>query len=214
MAEPGKWYLGVGAGHSRYYNWTSKTELTDIRDTFGSRLGIVSFTGTQGANVDNDATGYKLFAGYSFHEYFALETSYIDMGKVDGYSRASGTFYDAVNNSLAGDSSATASARVNALTLDLKLNVPIVSIAELLLKAGVYTADTSLNTHAGSSISTENFSYSRTENSTGAHYGMGINFRLTDIIGLRAEWERLELVEANDGKNHVDLVSAAITYQF
>jgi opacity protein-like surface antigen len=82
------------------------------------------------------------------------------------------------------------------------------------VKAGVYAADTKLELSAGSSISTENFNDSETDNSTGLHVGIGANFKLTDAIGVRAEWERLDNVKANDGESDVDLISAAMIYTF
>ena len=219
MAEPGQWYIGVGAGHSNYNDWTSKSDMINFRDAFGSRVGVVSFTGTESTDVEDTASGYKLFGGYAFDkkiagEKIAVEYSYIHMGKVGANSRASGTFYDPVNNSVTGDLFATASARIDALTLDAKLNVPITSFAALMVKAGVYTADTKLKLHAGSDISTETYSYSDTTNSTGLHYGMGVDFRMTAAIGLRAEWERLDHIEANGGRSDVDLLSASLIYSF
>ena len=215
MAESGKWYIGVGAGQSNYNDWVSEAGITDYMNEFRlEELGVVNFNGTQSANADDSATGYKLFAGYSFHENIAVEFSYIDMGEVDANSNASGTFYDLVNNSIDGDLFASTKAKVDAFTLDVNLNVPITSVAALIVKAGVYDADTKLELDAGGSISAENFNNSKTEGSTGLHYGIGINFKLTDAIGLRAEWERLDNVEANDGESDVDLISAALIYNF
>ena len=214
MAESGKWYIGVGAGQSNYNDWVSEAGITNVMNELGSSLGIVNFDGTQSAAADDSATGYKLFGGYSFHKNIAVEFSYIDMGEVDANSHVSGTFYDSFGSSVDGDLFATTKATVDAFTLDVNLNVPIISVAALIVKAGVYDADTKLEFDAGSSISTENFSYSKTEGSTGLHYGIGINFMITNAIGLRAEWERLDKVEANGGESDVDLISAAVIYNF
>ena len=214
MAESGKWYIGVAAGQSSYNDWVSQADITALKDEFGSRLGVDSFVGTQSADSDDSPFGYKLFGGYSFYENIAVEFSYIDMGEVDANSRASGTFYDIVGNSLDGDLFATAKAKVDALTLDVNLSVPITSVAALIVKGGVYAADTKLEIDAGGSISPENFNDSKTESSTGLHYGIGINFKVTDAIGLRAEWERLDNVEANDGDGDVDLLSAGLIYNY
>jgi OOP family OmpA-OmpF porin len=213
IAESGKWYIGAGAGQSTYSDWSS-SDIAGLGNDFGSTLGVVNFDGTQSASADDNATGYKLFGGYSFHEYIAVEFSFINMGNVNANSRASGTFYDAMDNSIDGDLFATANAKVEAITLDAALNYPITSIAEVIVKGGIYGADTKLQLSAGSSIGAENFYSSETYGSSGLHYGMGINFNVTDAIGLRAEWERLYQVEANGGKNNVDLLSAALIYSF
>jgi opacity protein-like surface antigen len=136
------------------------------------------------------------------------------MGEVDANSSASGTFYDAANNPMDGDLFATAKAEVDALTLDVNLNFPVTSFAALIVKAGVYAADTKLEVAVGGSISTESINDSKTEDSTGLHLGIGVNFKVTDAIGLRAEWERLDNVEANGWESDVDLISAALIYTF
>ena len=221
IAESGKWYIGVGAGQSSYSDWVSQADITALKDEFGAILGVVNFEGTQSADADDNAFGYKLFGGYSFHENIAVEFSYIDMGEVDANSSSSGTFYDDVGVSVDGDLFATAKANVDAITLDVVLNFPITSVAELIVIGGVYGADTKLEFSAGGSITPENVNDSKTTGSSGLHYGIGINFKVTDAIGLRAEWERLDnvearldSVEANDGESDVDLLSAALIYNF
>ena len=214
MAESGKWYIGVGAGQSSYNDWVSEAGITNAMNELGSSLGIVGFDGTQSAAADDSATGYKLFGGYSFHKNIAVEFSYIDMGEVDANSSSSGTFFDAADNPVEGDLFATAKASVTAFTLDANLSYPVASFAALFVKAGVYNADAELELSAGGSISPESINESRTESSTGLHYGIGANFRVTDAIGLRAEWERLDNVEFNGGESDVDLISAALIYSF
>ena len=123
-------------------------------------------------------------------------------------------FSIAANTAVDGDLFATAKANVDAFTLDANLSYPIASFAALFVKAGVYTADTELESSAGGSITTESLNESRTDSSTGLHVGIGANFKVTDAIGLRAEWERLDNVEADGGESDVDLISAALIYNF
>ncbi len=209
IAEPGKWYIGVGAGQSFYNDWSS-----DVL-AFDDALGVVNFDGSQSTSSDDTTFGYKLFGGYTFRENIAVEFSYIDMGEVDANSRASGTFYDTLNNAIVGDLFASANANVEALTLDVALNVPMTPVIALMVKAGVYAANTELDLSAGGDIpGTENYNVSKTDSSTGLHFGIGVNFKLTEVIGLRAEWERLDQVEANNGESDVDLLSASLTYSF
>ena len=221
IAESGKWYIGVGAGQSSYSDWVSQEDITALKDEFEASLGVVKFDGAESADAEDTSFGYKLFAGYWFHENIAVEFSYIDMGEVDANSSSSGTFYDDADNFKVGDTFATAKANVDAITLDVVLNFPITSVAELIVIGGVYGADTKLEFSAGGSITPENVNDSKTTGSSGLHYGIGINFKVTDAIGLRAEWERLDnvearldIVEANDGESDVDLLSAALIYTF
>ncbi len=114
------------------------------------------------------------------------------MVEVDANSSATGAFYDLVGNFIDGDLFAIAKAIVDALTLGVNLNYPITSFAALLAKGDVYAADPKLELVAGSSISMENYNYSKTEGSIDLHCGIGFNFKITDTIGLRVEWERLD----------------------
>lgn len=209
IAESGKWYIGAGAGQSFYNDWSG-----DIT-AFDDALGVVNFDGFKSTDSDDTAFGYKLFGGYSFRENIAVELSYIDMGEADANSSASGTFYDAMGNSIDGALFASAKANVTAFTLDASLDVPMTSVFALIVKAGVYAADTKLELDARGDIpGVETINYSKTDSSTGLHYALGVNFKATDAIGLRAEWERLNQVEANGGENDVDLLSAALVYNF
>lgn len=209
IAEPGTWYGGIGAGQSNYNDWS--TDIIAFKDA----LGVVNFDGSQNTSSDDNEFGYKLFGGYRLHENIALELSYIDMGKVDARSSMSGTFYDTLDNTITGDLLASAKAGVDAFMLDVNLNVPMTSVIALIVKGGIYTADTKLTLRASGDIpGTDNYNYSRTDSSTGLHYGVGIDFRMTDAIGLRAEWERLDQVEANDVENDIDLLSVSLVYHF
>lgn len=214
MAEPGKWYIGAGAGLSIYQDWMSQDDITSLKNDFASSLGIVNFNGSESAESEDRTAGFKFFGGYRFNENVAVELSYVDMGEVDANSSASGTFYDASNNAYDGDVFASSKASVDAFTLDAILSYPIASFAELFAKGGVYTADTTLELNANTSLTTVSFNDSITDNSTGLHIGVGANFRVTDAFGLRAEWERLDNVEANNGESDVDLFSASVIYSF
>lgn len=214
IAGSGNWYIGAGAGMSSYKDWLSQEDVTAFKNEFGASLGIVNFSGSESAESEDNATGFKLFGGYSFHKNIAVELSYIDMGEVDAKSSSSGTFFDSADNPVDGNLFASAKASVDAFTLDANLSYPIASFAALFVKAGVYTADADLDYSAGSSFSTESINESRTDSSSGLHVGIGANFKVTDAIGLRAEWERLDNVEANGGESDVDLISAALIYSF
>jgi OOP family OmpA-OmpF porin len=209
IAESGDWYIGAGAGPSFYNDWSSGITA------FKERLGVVNFNGYESTDSDDIAFGYKLFGGYNFNDNFAVELSYIDMGKVDANSSATGTFYDAMNNSIDGSLYASANANVDAFTLDVSWGVPMTSALALIVKGGAYYANTDLELKASSDIpGTQDYNYTDSESSNGLHFGIGVNFKMTDAIGLRAEWERLYQVEARDGKNDVDLLSAAVIYHF
>ena len=213
-AQTENWYIGVSAGQSDFNDWTTEDGITGLRDDFGATLGIVRYEGTQNMNVDDSDFGLKLFGGYSFNEYMAVELSYIDMGTVEAHSRVSGTFFDPIDNTLDGDLEAKAKADIDAFSLDLNLSYPFAESVAVIGRIGFYDADTKLNMNATSTISTDTFVYAKTESSSGLHYGLGLSFALTDAFALRAEWERLDSVEAHGEEIDVDLLSASFVYNF
>ena len=71
MAQASGWYIGANVGQAR-------AKIDDPRIT--SSLLAAGFTTTSIKDDDRD-TGYKLFTGYQFNRYFALEGGYFDLGK-------------------------------------------------------------------------------------------------------------------------------------
>ncbi|NPU93734.1 MAG: outer membrane beta-barrel protein [Gammaproteobacteria bacterium] len=213
FADSGQWYVGVGAGQSKYNNWASQSDMAQLMDMYGATLGVDDFDGTQGAYSDDNDIGFSLFAGYTINPMLAVELSYTDLGEVDGESHASGTFYDAVDNSLEGDLNMAATAAVDVMTLDVKLSYAVDPVV-LFAKIGIYSAETELNVDADSSLNGEAYRYSVSDDSTGVHFGFGFEVPVTDPIAFRAQWERNDAVEANSGESSVDLLSAALIYKF
>ena len=131
IAGPGNWYIGAGAGVSSYKDWLSQEDITAFKNDFRTNdLGFVNFSGSESAESEDKASAFKLFGGYSFNEYIAVELSYIDMGEVDANSSSSGTFFDSADNPVDGDLFATARASVDAFTLDASLSYPVASFAK------------------------------------------------------------------------------------
>src|SRR5207342_2946038 len=69
-AESG-WYLGGGIGQSQ-------ANIAD--DRISTQLSGYGLTMTSIDDDDKD-TGYKLFGGYKFNKYFAVEGGYFNLGK-------------------------------------------------------------------------------------------------------------------------------------
>ena len=71
MADDAGWYGGVAVGQSR-------AKIDDARITSNLLGGGLA---TSSISNDDSDTGYKLFGGYKFNKYFALEGGYFDLGK-------------------------------------------------------------------------------------------------------------------------------------
>jgi OOP family OmpA-OmpF porin len=68
--DPG-WYLGAGIGRSR-------AKIDDAQIISGLEGAGIATTGIDDQNRD---TGWKVFTGYQFNRYFALEGGYFDLGR-------------------------------------------------------------------------------------------------------------------------------------
>lgn len=116
-------------------------------------------------------TAYKLFGGYNFNQYFAVEGGYADLGKpavkqtwVDGSGK--GTFKE------------------TAWFLAGKGTLPINEQFNVFGKLGV-----TFNHVKNSSSDTDGWSYSASDNRTGVLYGVGAEYNVTKQIGIRLEYE-------------------------
>ena len=59
------------------------------------------------------------------------------------------------------------------------------------------------------SLDTTVLGVSRTDNETDATYGAGVKFDFTDYLGVRGEWERFEIEDAD-----TDVLSASLMFKF
>ena len=188
-AEPG-WYGGVNVGQSR-------ASIDDERIT-RSLLGSGFATTTM--DKDESGTGAKIFGGYQFNRYLALEGGYFSLGKF-GYT--AGTL---PAGSLSGD------IRVQGLNLDLVGILPLTDKFSAFARAGVIHAQardnfssTGLVNRAASSPSKRDTSYK---------FGVGVEYAFTDRLAVRGEVERYRINDAIGNKGDIDLASVGLVYRF
>ena len=188
-AEPG-WYGGVNVGQSR-------ASIDDERIT-RSLLGSGFATTTM--DKDESAAGAKIFGGYQFNRYLALEGGYFSLGKF-GY-----TANTLPAGSLSGD------IRVQGLNLDLVGILPLTDKFSAFARAGVIHAQardnfssTGLVNRAASSPSKRDTSYK---------VGVGVEYAFTDRLAVRGEVERYRINDAIGNKGDIDLASVGLVYRF
>lgn len=188
-SEPG-WYLGGSAGVSR-------AKIADERiksGLLGSGLVVTSI-----ADDDRDV-GFKLFGGYQFNRYFALEGGYVDLGKFsfDATTAPAGT--------LAG------SIRLRGVNLDVVGTLPVTDRFSVFGRVGATYAQARDSFSGGGAVvvTTPN------PKKRAANYkvGVGLGYALTDSIDLRAEAERYRVDDAVHNKGDIDLFSVGIVYRF
>jgi OmpA-OmpF porin, OOP family len=189
-AEDAGWYAGFNAGQSR-------AKIGDGRITDGL-LGD-GFTTTAISNDDHHF-GFKVFGGYEFNRYFALETGYFDLGRF-GF-----TAHTTPVGSLRGD------IKINGANFDLVGSVPIVDKFSLFARAGLNYAQAKDSFAGTGSVTVINRSPHKWD--PDYKFGFGAEYDFTRTVGMRIEAERYRINDAVGNKGDVDLYSAGLVFRF
>lgn len=192
------WYGGISVGQSEAQDAPSASEINSALTGAG-----LTVTGT---SVDDTDTGWKLFAGYQFNKYFALEGGYVNLGRFDA-----NTTVTAFNGTPITPTSGSANVKVkDGLYLDAMGILPISDTFSVFGKLGAYSLKTELSVSGGGGSASED---ARNSDLT---YGIGLSYAFNKELGIRAEWERFEKVGDEDktGQSDIDLLSIGLTYQF
>ncbi|MBI3525761.1 MAG: outer membrane beta-barrel protein [Betaproteobacteria bacterium] len=190
LADDAGWYIGGNIGQS-------KAKIDDPRIT--SDLKSKGFTTTSIID-DNRDTGYKLFSGYQFNRNFALEGGYFDLGK----------FGFMVNTLPAG--TLNGQIKLRGLNLDAVGSLPITDKFSVFGRLGLNYAQ-ARDAFAGTgAINVLNPNPSKRD--TNLKVGLGLQYAITDALGMRAEVERYRINDAIGNKGDIDLVSLGLVYSF
>jgi OOP family OmpA-OmpF porin len=189
-AEDAGWYAGFNAGQSR-------AKIGDGRITNGL-LGD-GFTTTSISNDDHHF-GFKVFGGYEFNRYIALESGYFDLGRF-GF-----TAQTTPAGSLRGD------IKVNGANFDLVGSVPIAEKFSLFARAGLNYAQAKDSFVGTGSVAVINRSPHKWD--PDYKFGFGAEYDFTRSIGMRIEAERYRINDAVGNKGDVDLFSAGLVFRF
>jgi len=189
-ADDAGWYAGFNAGLSR-------AKIDDPRIIGGLQAG--GFTTTSIAD-DSHSFGYKVYGGYRFIRYFAVEGGYFDLGKF-GFSTS--TLPAGMFN---GD------IKLRGANLDAVGMLPITDNFFALARVGVIYAD-ARDTFSGSG-SVNVLNPSRTKWAPNYKFGLGLEYDFIPSVGVRAEAERYRIDDAVGNKGDIDLFSAGLLYRF
>lgn len=190
VAQDSGWYIGANIGQSR-----AKIDNSQItRNLLGEGFAVTSLSN------DDRTTGYKLFGGYQFNKYFALEGGYFDLGTF-GFSAATlppGTL--------------NGSARIKGLNLDAVGFLPFTQSFSAFGRVGLDYAQARDSFTGTGFVNVLNANPS-TRN-TYYKFGVGLQYALTQSFALRAEVERYRVNDAIGNKGDIDLVSLGLVYSF
>lgn len=190
LADDSGWYVGGNVGQSR-------AEIDEERITSGLLGGGLTTT-----SIDDDDRdiGYKLFGGYQFNRYFALEGGYFDLGEF-GYT-ATTVPAGTLNGNI----------ELRGVNLDAVGLLPITEKFSAFGRIGVNYAEAEDSFAGTGAVTVTNPSPS--ERDTNVKFGLGVQYALTEAFVLRAEVERYRIDDAVGNKGDIDLVSAGLIYRF
>ncbi|MDB5991525.1 MAG: hypothetical protein JWQ10_2928 [Herbaspirillum sp.] len=173
------WYLGTSVGRSKV-----KINRDGLYEDFkGNKTG----------------TGFKLYGGYQFNQYFALEGQYIKLATAKYQSSGPSTPWHG-------------NLKIRGLAIDAVGILPLGDSFSLLGKLGMVQmqADANFQTNSGSS-------YSGKTTKTTPLIGVGAEYKLTPALALRAEYEYFgSLTPSFDpaAKISTDMMSIGLRYTF
>lgn len=160
--------LGAGAGHTDL-NGSGITGPTDKKDTV-----------------------WKLFGGYQFNRYIAVEGGYVDLGKA----------------SVAGPQG-FASTDSNAWQIGAVGSIPLNSQFAFTGKLGL------ARTATDGSGNINGVAFAGSDSNTAPTYGLGMRYDISKAVGLRGEWERFRISNAGfGGKSDADLFTLNALFKF
>jgi OOP family OmpA-OmpF porin len=189
-ANDAGWYLGFNAGQSR-------ATIDDARITAGL-LGD-GFT-TTSISDDNTHFGFKVFGGYEFNRYFALEGGYFNLGQF-------GFTADTIPaGSLRGD------IKLQGGNIDLVGSLPLGDKFSLFARAGLNYAEAKDSFSGTGSVIV--IDPSPQKSAANYKFGAGAEYDVTRSVGIRIEAERYRIDDAVGNKGDIDLFSVGLVYKF
>jgi len=184
------YYGGLSIGQSR-----AKIDEEKI----AARLIGAGLT-TTAVRRDARDTGYKLFGGYQFNRYFALEGGYFDLGRFNF------TADTAPAGSLEGQ------LRLRGLNLDLVGTLPLGERLSALGRVGAASTKTS-DTFSGTGA-VHVLDAHPSQRATSLKVGAGLQYAFSPYLIMRGEAERYRVKDATGGNGHVNLVSVSLVFPF
>ncbi|HLL17194.1 MAG TPA: OmpA family protein [Rubrivivax sp.] len=180
--------LSIGASRAKIDESRITTSLT------GAGLTTSNFA------RDESDTSYKLFGGYRFNRYFAVEGGYFNLGKF-GFT-----------STTAPAGTLTGQLKAQGLNLDLLAMLPLGERISLFGRIGAQTARVRDNFSTTGAVSILDASPSK----TAANYklGGGVQYEVNRSFLVRAEAERYRIDDAVGNKGDVNVVSLSVVFPF
>ena len=188
--EPGYFYGGLSVGKAR-----AKIDQDRINASLlGADLSTTAMT------LNERDTAYKVFGGYQFNRYLALEGGYFKLGKF-GFTSTT-----VPAGSLTGD------IRLQGVNLDLVASLPLSERWSVLGRVGVQDAKADDRFAGSGAVSVLNPNPSKRE--VNAKFGGGLQYAFSPSFLVRAEAERYRVNDAVGNHGNVNTVSLSLVFPF
>jgi OOP family OmpA-OmpF porin len=184
------WYFGADIGRS-------KAKIDD--NSIANALSVDGSSSTSIYNRDLD-TGFKVFGGYQFNDYFAIEGGYFDLGKF-GYNATT-----VPAGTLNGDSS------IRGLNVDVIGFLPLTEDFSAFGRIGANYSEAKDNFNSTGLIGVTNPDPSKKD--VNYKFGVGLQYRITHALATRLEIERYRVDDAIGNKGDIDQLSIGLVYRF
>ena len=188
--EGGYSYGGLSVGQSR-----AKIDETRITASL-----LASGLSTSAFSRDESGQGFKVFGGYQFNRYIALEAGYFNLGKF-GF-----------NATTVPAGSLSGSMKVQGLNLDLVGTLPLTERLSAIARVGGQYARTRDAFSGSGSVTVLNPNPS--ERKFNAKFGAGLQYEFSPSFLVRAEAERYRINDAVGNRGDVNLYSLSLVFPF
>lgn len=137
---------------------------------------------------DGKDTGFKVFGGYMFNQYFGVEGAYVDLGEAS----YNGTFF--------GQPATGGRVEITGFNVAALGSYPVTPEFSVFGKIGLFIWDAEASDSIGLAKA----------DGSDISFGLGVSYNFTRNLGVRAEWERFKVVNDADA----DLLSIGFVYRF
>lgn len=186
QADPAYTYFGLSVGSAR----GSFDDARLASQVLAPGIGVGS------TSRDSRSTGYRLFTGYQFNPYYAVELGYHDLGK---YS---------FNASTTPPGTLQGQLKFVGASLDLLGMLPLSDNFSLLARAGAHwTRTRGRFDGTGAALVRDSTPSRRTTN---GKYGLGLQYAFSPDFMVRTELERYRVNSATGTRGDVNLISVSL----
>jgi len=189
-AEERGWFIGTNLGQSRA-NLDEELITNGLQDE--------GFT-TTAYRESEKHFAYKIFGGYQFNKYFALEGGYFDLGNFE------------FTADVAPPGIVTGEIEIQGVNLDAVVFWPFTEKFAAFARAGANYAETK-DTFGGTgfaNVLTPNYE----EKETNFKFGGGLQYKFTHAFAMRLEAERFRIDDAVGNKGDIDFYSVGFLWRF